>query len=64
MPKYIPELCDNCKVNEKKCRNYHECFLCMTPFCGSGYHYYNKNFCSSTCMTENRLAEEREKGNI
>ena len=66
----ICELCENC-VEGKTCNKVHrKCLICEKPFCGTGYNYSDKHFCSVTCMKiqrtidieeEDRLREEREK---
>ncbi len=66
----ICELCSVCESGQKCNKTRRACLVCEKPFCGTGYNYYDKHFCSVVCMKimrtidieeEDRVREEREK---
>ena len=66
----ICELCSSCVSNEVCSKGRRKCLIGEKPFCGTGYNYCGKHFCSVICMKiqhtidieeEDRLREEREK---
>lgn len=54
----VCEQCASCKNSTKKCSRYHKCDTCEeNEFCGAGYNYNDKHFCSVLCMSFHREAD-------
>ena len=66
----VCEKCSECLAGGLCVLLHRNCLVCEAPFCGNGYNYYDKHFCSVICMrtqrtidieSETKLSKEREK---